>query len=133
MLWQDLRQYLDRLAALGDLKTISGASWDEDIGAITELMTERQGPALLFDDIPGYPKGYRVASNLFTTARRTAIVAGVNPDPQQTIAERFREVLGGLRPTPPEVVRDGPILENVLTGDAIDLNKFPTPKWHEND
>jgi UbiD family decarboxylase len=133
MLWQDLRQYLDRLAALGDLKTIPGATWEEDIGAITELMTERQGPALLFDDIPGYPKGYRVASNLFTTARRTAIVVGVDPEPQHTIAERVREVLGRLRPIPPEVVRGGPILENVLTGDAIDLFKFPTPKWHEND
>ena len=59
MLWQDLREYLDRLGALGDLKRVSRASWEEDIGAITELMTERQGPALLFDDIPGYPKGFR--------------------------------------------------------------------------
>jgi UbiD family decarboxylase len=133
MLWQDLRQYLARLAELGDLKQVSGANWEEDIGAITELLTERQGPALLFDDIPGYPRGYRVASNLFTTARRTAIVIGVDPEPQQTIAERFRDVLADLRPIPPEVVRDGPILENVLTGDALDLFKFPTPKWHERD
>ena len=36
MLWQDLREYLDRLGALGDLKRVSGASWEEDIGAITK-------------------------------------------------------------------------------------------------
>src|ERR671927_1034983 len=133
MLWQNLRQYLERLDELGDLKRVSGATWEEDIGAITELMTERQGPALLFDDIPGYPKGYRVASNLYTTARRTAIMLGLDPEPQQTIAERFHKVMAGFRPVPPEVVKDGPILQNVLTGDAIDLFKFPTPKWHEDD
>jgi UbiD family decarboxylase len=133
MLWQDLREYLDGLGKLGDLKRVSGATWEADIGAITELMTERQGPALLFDDIPGFPRGYRVASNLYTTARRTAIMLGLDPEPQQTIAERFRKVMADFRPVPPEIVQDGPILQNVLTGDAIDLYKFPTPKWHEND
>src|SRR5687768_5208890 len=133
MLWNDLREYLARLEELGDLKRAHGATWEEDIGAITELMTERQGPALLFDQIPGYPAGYRVASNLFTTARRTAIVVGVDPEPRETLAERWAERLKDLRPLPPHTVTDGPVCENVLTGDAIDLWKFPTPKWHERD
>jgi UbiD family decarboxylase len=133
MLWNDLREYLARLEELGDLKRVSGATWEEDIGAITELMTERQGPALLFDQIPGYPAGYRVASNLFTTARRTAIVVGVDPEPRETLAERWALRLKDLRPLPPHTVADGPVCENVLTGEAIDLWKFPTPKWHERD
>ena len=43
MLWQDLRQYLHKLESLGDLRRVDGANWEEDIGGITELMTERGG------------------------------------------------------------------------------------------
>jgi UbiD family decarboxylase len=133
MLWQDLREYLDRLDAVGELLRVSGADWEEEIGGITELMIERHGPALLFDDVPGYPKGYRVASNLFTTAKRTAIAFGLDYEPADTLAERWLQRMRDLKPIPPEVHDSGPILENVLTGDAIDLFKFPTPKWHEDD
>ena len=38
-----------------------------------------------------------------------------------------------FRPVAPEEVTSGPILENILKSDAIDLYRFPTPKWHEND
>ena len=34
---------------------------------------------------------------------------------------------------PHEIVDDGPVLENVLTGDDIDVTKFPSPIWHEKD
>src|SRR5438874_12854570 len=78
MLWRDLRDYLDRLEQLGDLLRVTGANWEEEIGGITELMIEQEGPALLFDEIPGYPRGYRVAANLFTTAKRTAIAFGLD-------------------------------------------------------
>ncbi len=38
-----------------------------------------------------------------------------------------------LEPIAPRFVNDGPILENVLTGDAIDVLKFPVPRHHEAD
>lgn len=31
------------------------------------------------------------------------------------------------------MVSDGPVLENVLKGDNVDLYKFPAPIWHEQD
>jgi len=97
MLWQDLRQYLDKLESLGDLKRVEGANWEEDIGGITELMTERQGPALLFDQIQGYPPGYRVASNLFTTPKRTAVAFGMDPS-SEGLAERWHEIINKFKP-----------------------------------
>ena len=33
----------------------------------------------------------------------------------------------------PRVVQDGPVKENVLTGDDVDLLKFPVPKWNRLD
>ncbi|HEY7064135.1 MAG TPA: UbiD family decarboxylase [Chloroflexota bacterium] len=133
MLWRDLREYLDRLEQLGDLLRVTGANWEEEIGGISELMIEQHGPALLFDEIPGYPRGHRVAANLYTTPKRTAVVFGLDYEPPETLAERWLQLLRDLKPIPPAYVESGPIFENVLTGDAINLFAFPTPKWHEDD
>ena len=72
MLWNDLREYLNKLDQLGELQTVLGCDWQEEIGGITELITEARGAALLFDEIQDYPAGYRVAANLFNTPSRTA-------------------------------------------------------------
>jgi len=99
MLWNDLREFLDQLDAVGELKKVSGANWEDDIGGITELLTESQGPALLFDEIKGYPKGYRVASNLFNTPKRTAIAFGLPPElSPQALAERSAATMRDFRP-----------------------------------
>ena len=134
MLWNDLREYLHRLDELGELETVLGCDWQEEIGGIAELVTEQRGPALLFDEIRDYPKGYRVAVNLFNTPKRTATALGITLEPSiDGVAERFARKLKDFRATPPEEVRDGPVLENIMTGEDVDLFRFPTPKWHEND
>jgi len=37
------------------------------------------------------------------------------------------------RPIAPEVIADGPVKENILRGDDIDLFQFPVPQWHPDD
>jgi UbiD family decarboxylase len=132
MAWTDLREFIDRLQDDGELAVVKGANWEEEIGGITELMTERNGPGLLFDDIPGYPSGFRVASNLFTTARRTALAVGLDPDAPD-LRKQWQEMMRNVKPVPVEASNSAPILENKLTGSEIDLFKFPVPKWHERD
>jgi 4-hydroxy-3-polyprenylbenzoate decarboxylase len=119
---------------MGELKKVVEAGWEEDIGGITELMTERRGPALLFDEIPGYPTGYRVGANLFGTPKRTAIALGLPLEPSlESLPDRWVKVIENIRPVPWEELSSGPILENVQRGDEVDLYRFPTPKWHESD
>ena len=60
MAFTDLRTFIDGAARIGELKQIDGADWNLEIGCLTELMAEQEGPLLLFDNIPGYPKGFRV-------------------------------------------------------------------------
>src|SRR3990170_261824 len=36
-------------------------------------------------------------------------------------------------PLPPTSVANGPVMENILEGPAVDLLKFPTPRWNELD
>ena len=134
MIWEDLRSYLDRLEKLGELRRVAGANWEEEIGGITELIAERRGPALLFDQIPGYPTGYRVAANLFNTPQRIGLALGLGAQSSFfNLAQRWQEAIQNLDRIAPVEVSWGPILENVLEGDGLDLYKFPTPKWHEND
>ncbi|MBA7621782.1 Ferulic acid decarboxylase 1 [subsurface metagenome] len=39
----------------------------------------------------------------------------------------------GIKLIPPVKVDSGPVKENILVGDEVDLYKFPSPKWHELD
>ncbi len=38
-----------------------------------------------------------------------------------------------MKTLPYQEVSDGPIFENILTGDDVDVTKFPVPIWHERD
>jgi 4-hydroxy-3-polyprenylbenzoate decarboxylase len=131
----DLRNYLEKLRGANDLIDIYGVNWDLELGCITELMCERKGPALLFDEIKGYPKGYRVASNLLTVSKkRQRIALGIGEDvPDIKIIEMWKEKYKNFTAVPPKEVSDGPIMENKMERDEVNLFKFPVPKWHELD
>jgi UbiD family decarboxylase len=135
----DVRSWLRRVEELGELQHVAGASWDLEIGAISEINYRRNPPAaLLFDQIPGYPPGYRVLTGSLANARRMAVTLGLS-DALDTAG-----LVHALRGKPlewelsaarfePIVVHDAPILENVVGGAEIDLKRFPVPLWHEHD
>jgi UbiD family decarboxylase len=132
---KDLREWMQKVDEMGELLQIDGAHWDLEIGAITDLYQQRPGsPALLFDKVPGFPKGYRVLSNSCMSLKRIAFSFEIPTDlsPEDTVLH-WREKEKGMKFIPPRVVSDGPILENIETGKDINLLKFPIPKWHELD
>jgi UbiD family decarboxylase len=132
--YNDLRGWLDEVEKIGELKHVAGAHWDKEIGAISELSAERDGKALLFDKISGYPQGYRVLSNAFLSHKRTAFVLGVPGNLSSVgMVDAWRKKLKEVKPVPPVEVKGGPIRQNILTGPDVDLFKLPTPIWHEKD
>lgn len=134
--WRDTREWLERVDALGQLRVVTGASWESEIGDITEMLDHVEGsPAVLFDEVPGYPKGFRVLVNANGAPERQAVTLNLpNSEGNHDGLFRFwRGVLKDHRPVDPVVVDDGPIFENILEGDDIDLWKFPTPMWHPLD
>ncbi|MET9267432.1 UbiD family decarboxylase [Amycolatopsis sp. NPDC004079] len=135
--FRDLRHYLEHLTeALGEdeVRRVEGAHWDLEIGGITELLAEREGPALLFDDIPGYPSGFRVFTNFMGTPARSAVALGLPADtPKLDIVRAWKDISRDLRMIPPVEVADGPVLENVLEGETVDVTMFPAPRWHDGD
>lgn len=132
--FNDLRGWLEEADKLGELKRIDGAHWDKEIGGISELMAERDNSALLFDEIQGYPEGFRVLSNAFLSHNRTGMVLGIPGNLSSVeMVNAWRKRLKEIKPVKPVEVKEGPIKENILTGDDADLLKFPAPIWHERD
>ncbi len=133
---RDLRTWIDEVEKLGELARINGADWDVEIGAITELGHHRgeKSKAILFDQIKGYPEGYRVLSNTLNTVKRIATT--LHMDTNYTRLDFVKDIkrhITEVNYIKPEVVKDGPVMENVFEGKDIDMWKFPTPKWHELD
>ncbi len=134
MPFADLREFITAADQIGELRTVRGADWDLEIGTITELNYERQGPALLFDEIKDYPRGYRILANAMDSLRRSLLALGLPVDLSMDDAlQEYQRLMSAYKPVPPREVSTGPVYENVLTGRDIDLWKFPTPKWHEDD
>ncbi|MBI4492053.1 MAG: UbiD family decarboxylase [Chloroflexi bacterium] len=134
--WRDLREWLQLVEAIGELKTVRGATSEADIGAITEMCEHAdQSPCLLFDDIPGFQRGFRVMSNGMGTRRRQAITLGLDPAEasHERLLEFWRGLLRGFTPIPAVTVGQGPIQENILRGEDVDLGRLPAPIWHPLD
>src|ERR671923_3083206 len=132
----DLRDWLRRVDALGELQTVRGANTEEDIGMATELLGRtRPSKATIFDEIAGYQKGFRVLSNGLGSFRRVAVTLGlpVDASPHELVRQWQERVRKGIPTIPAEIVKDRPVFENVMRGSQVDVLKFPTPKWHEFD
>jgi 4-hydroxy-3-polyprenylbenzoate decarboxylase len=133
--YNDLREWLAQADELGELKYVNGASWEEDAGMLAEMLAHSdEGPAVIMDKFPGFPEGFRILINANGARRRIALTVGEDPDiGKMDLVHAVTKQLDGLETIPPEVVETGPVMENVLKGDDIDVYKFPVPKWHLED
>jgi UbiD family decarboxylase len=135
----DLRAWLARVDQLGELTTVQGADWNLELGAISELNVKKDlPPALLFDAIPGYPKGYRVLTCSTSSPARLSSILRLG-------AERSHKgLVESLRGKPAQwqaranefrfrAVDAGPVLENIQQTASVDVLAFPSPLWHELD
>jgi UbiD family decarboxylase len=134
-MFNDLREFVNHQGEKGECRVVEGAHWDQEIGAITEWQASLpDSPILLFDSIQGYPRGFRIATNLYTSPGRAAEAMGLPAGAGKLEQVRlWRELEGRLKLTPPVEVAGGPILQNTLSGQDVDLLRFPVPKWHEGD
>ncbi len=124
----DLRVFLREAETEGELSRVSGASAELEIGALFELSNEHlYPPVLLFEDIPGFDPRFRILSNVRTSQ---FLVGDVSLDAVKAYRARPKEK---REPIPPQEVNTGPVMDNVVEGDAIDLRSYPAPRWHADD
>jgi len=133
-LYDDLRSWIDQARKLGEVRDVAGATWEEEIGMATELLhLSDSAPAVLFDKIPGYPKGYRVLTNFFGGKRMNMTLGFPTEFSRVELSNEFNKAFQEAKLMTYEFVKDGPILENVQRGDKVNVLSFPVPFWHEND
>lgn len=134
----DLRNWLEKMDSYGELSKIEGADWDEEIGCLTGLSRKTKGRALLFDEIKGYPAGFRIVTGTLSTHRRVALTLGIPKwDSKLELLEILRRKiptwLAKLDDYHPKFVSSGTLLQNIHSREDIDLFEFPVPKWHQPD
>ncbi len=132
--YNDLREWIEEAKKLGELKTVEGATWEQDIGLATELLHHSSpSPAVIFEKIPGVEPGYKVITNVFGDKRMNMTFGFPTSLSKVEVSDALHARMKNLQPIPYQVVETGPVMENVLMGDQVDILKFPTPFWHEND
>src|SRR3954464_10727504 len=132
---QDLRTWLDAMEAAGEIQHVKGANREAEIGGIVDFYQRATGnKAVMFDDIPGYPTGYRVIANILTSLKRIKLTLGLPPETSSMELIGFwRKYMKEAKTFPPVDVPTGLLMQNVMHGADVDLLKIPAPKWHEHD
>lgn len=133
--YRGLRDWMEQVEKMGELLKVDGAHWDREMGSITQMLTESakgKAPAILFDEIPGYPKGYRTLYGQFSTIKRVALTLGLPLEYERKadIVKAYHHRMENMSFIKPRYVKTGPIFDNVLEGDKVDVLKLPVPVHH---
>ena len=133
----DLRVWLSAVRKLGELREVVGADWNLELGAISELNVKNDSPpALLFDEIKGYARGFRVLTcSTSSPARLSSILRLPVQKTHQGLVEALRAkpaqwqaAAAGFEPV---MASSGVVFENMQK--QPDVLAFPAPLWHELD
>src|SRR5262249_5569872 len=132
---RDLRDWIEGVRAAGELKVITGAEPKEEIGGIVAIYIGKIGnQAVLCDEVPGFPKGHRVIANILTSIPRVNLALGLPPETaEMEQIQWWRNYFKRAPSQPTKAVNGGPLLDNVFKGKDVDIEKIPTPVWHEHD
>jgi UbiD family decarboxylase len=134
MPYESLDDFIKAADAAGEVQYVSGANLELDVGGLTELIAEREGPMLVFDKFAGYPAGFRVCANANRTLRRFALALdlplSIHP---LELLRRWRDKRAGSVALAARIVNDGPIFTNIQKGEQVNIDSFPAPRWHPGD
>src|SRR5262245_20503019 len=127
-MFEDLRSFLSHLETQGQLLRVAEeVDVKYDIAAGIRRTSDIEGPALLFDNVRGYP-GWRVLGGLFATRKLIALGLGV---PQDRLLERYLSLEEDR--IAPEMVATAPVKEVRWQGNEIDLYRLPLVTHSEKD
>lgn len=136
-MYSNLREWLAQVDEMGQLKHITEEiDWHLEMGALTYMVGKKMGsPALLFENIKGYSKDYRVLFNMLGTGKeRIALALGLPTNLSvieliQATREKMKKRVEPVYVDP----KTAPVNENIQFGDDVDLLKFPVPKMWPRD
>jgi 4-hydroxy-3-polyprenylbenzoate decarboxylase len=129
---KDIRTYIDALEAHGELHRIkTEVDSKYELCHVSKVNEEQKGPALLYENVKGHD--IPVFTSAFTTAKRIAICLEQDPSLSMCQLSRKWMELTTKQMIKPEFVDNPPVMENVMEGDDVDLDKFPSPWFYPDD
>ena len=134
--FDDLRQFIEGAKKITEWREIKGASWDLEISTLIEATAELipQPPMLLFDEIAGYPRGFRVVGLAYASYRRVALAFGLPHEKSKLELVRMASrKVRSAQPIPPKEISRPPVMDNTMSSSAVDLLKFPVLRSHASD
>src|SRR5262249_36533491 len=116
MHYRRLRRWLEQAHTMGQLRKADSAPSGLELGAVAHTLTETTrgaAPALLFDNVPGYPSGFRTLYGQLSSVRRIALTLGLPLEYERKVdvVRTYHARMQDLKPLPPRFVNDGPVLE----------------------
>ncbi len=134
----DLRGWIDALKKQDEIREVnSEVDWNVELGTVMRLAQGTgDGPALLFNNIKDYNGANARCRKLFglglSSYRRLNLMLGLPLDTHpRELVKIGRNILNER--IPPKIVATGPVKENILKGEAVDLYDFPSPLWNRVD
>ena len=126
MPYQDFRQFLDVLRQHGELIDVNRPIALNDVGKAMKQSYVRQGPALMFNQ---NGTDYPLVAGVYSIRSKALLAFETDED---TI---FDKVMAGLDcPVPPTMVSgSAPCHDEVITGDDIDIRRWPIPTYSPKD
>lgn len=135
MAFDGLRDWIARLEQEGELKRIKAkVDWNLELAHVARRVLGQRGQALLFENIKEHEttRGRKFFINSLAKRSRLGFMLGL---PKETKREeliwvarkRFGERIKPVR------VQTGPVKENVIKGEEVDLYQFPVPKYQPLD
>jgi len=130
---KDNREFIAALEKTRDVVRIKDeVDWELEAGAIVRRTNELKGPSVLFEKLKGYSSEYRIFATPLASLRRISTAMGLPVDtPHKLIQEEYGERVS--KPIKPVAVKNAPCKEVVMTGDDVDLYRFPAPYIHTGD
>ncbi|MFP3974934.1 MAG: phenylphosphate carboxylase subunit beta [Dehalococcoidia bacterium] len=129
---KDLRGWIEACEKEGELKRIKPeVDWNLELSHIATLNERRRGPALLFENVKDYD--IPVLTSAFTTPKKLAITLGLPLD--YSMCDLAREWMKRTTkgPTKPVEVKNGPVTEQVIERNNVNLFDFPAPFLYPQD
>jgi len=143
MRYRDLRDFIDQLERTGQLKRVRQPVDPRlEMTEVCDRTLRAGGPALLFEQPAGFD--IPVLGNLFGTPQRVAAGMGADsveslreigkllaflkePDPPKGMKDAWEKlpVYRKVLDMAPKIVKSAPCQQHVLSGDEVDLGRFP--------
>ncbi len=98
----------------------------EPSAVVAKLDAQKKRPIIVFKNVKGSP--YPVVTNVTASRKRLALALGVTPD---KMVERYIDAI--RHPLAPVTVDTGPVFEEVVTGDDVDILTLPQITHHKAD